>query len=99
MSHIRVKTTYEIEGGYGSSEILELYCHHNGGCDSVVFYDNKGEVVSMVFDEWIPGNGLWSAMNRLYMPFVHEWGGKLKGGVEYYTSEELSSYPPMREAD
>jgi len=84
MSHTRVKTTYSIEGAYGSTEIVELYCHHNHSSDFVTFYWENGEVVNMVFQEWESGNDLWDAMNRLWFPFKNEWGKELKDNVEYY---------------
>lgn len=85
MSHTRVKTTYKIEGPYGSSITLELYCHHNHSCDCVTFYDKDGSVTSMTFHTWDTGNDLWDAMNRLWYPFKDEWHGELKEGVEYYS--------------
>lgn len=85
MSHTKVKTTYDIEGPYGSTEKRTLYCHHNHSCDTIVFYDEDGSVTSMAFGEWSQDNDLWDAMNRLWFPFKDEWNGELKDGVEYYT--------------
>jgi len=94
MSHTRVKTTYEVEGPYASTEIVTLYCHHNHSCDCVTFFDSKGNVESMVFCEWsIDHNDLWDAMNRLWFPFKDEWGKELKDNVEYYYGE------PWKEID
>ena len=92
MSHTRVKTTYQTEGEYASTETHTLYCHHNHSCDYVIFYDDAEErsVVSMVFQSWIPGNDLQDAMDRLWFPFKKDWGGELKDNVEYYT-------PPVNE--
>lgn len=87
MSHTRVKTTYNIQGAYASTETVELYCHHNHSCDIVLFYNKDGSVVDMVFGEWVSGNDLWDAMNRLWYPYKNEWGGELKDGVEYYYKE------------
>lgn len=84
MSHTRVMTRYSVEGAYGSTEKVELYCHHNHSCDCTTFYDKNGEVVSMAFCDWETGNDLWDAMNRLWFPFKGEWGGELKDGVEHY---------------
>ena len=84
MSHTRVKTTYEVQGSYGSTETIELFCHHNHSCDYITFYDKDGDIVGMQFGEWIKGNDLWDAMNRLWFPFKNEWGKELKDGVEYY---------------
>jgi len=84
MSHTRVKTTYSVEGAYGSTETEELYCDHNHSCDCITFYDKKGNVQSMVFCSWVSGNNLWDAMQRLWFPFKGEWGKELNDGVEYY---------------
>ena len=85
MSHTRVKTTYEVEGAYASTDTKELYCHHNHSCDCVTFFDDKGDVESMAFQSWSScDNDLWDAMNRLWFPFKDEWYGELKDGVEYY---------------
>ena len=84
MSHTRVRTTYSVEGNYGSTETKTLYCHHNHGNDSTVFYDEDGSITEMCFDEWERGNDLWDAMNRLWFPFKEKWHGELKDGVEYY---------------
>lgn len=84
MSHTRVKTTYGVQGDFGSTEEVELYCNHNHSCDTITFYWNNGEVVNMFFEEWDTGNDLWDAMNRLYYPFKDKWGEELKDRVEYY---------------
>jgi hypothetical protein len=42
MSHTRVKTTYSVEGAYGSTDTEELYCHHNHSADYTVFYNKDG---------------------------------------------------------
>ena len=84
MSHTRVKTTYSAMAAYGGTDTVELYCHHNGGGDTVTFYNNKGEVEQMAFESWESDNDLWDAMERLWMPFKEEWGKELKDGVEYY---------------
>ncbi len=84
MSHLRVKTSYKQEGIYGSTEVKFLYCDHNNTCNCVTFYDEDGHIPSMSFCEWVPGNDLWDAMNRLWYPFKDDWFGDLKDGVEYY---------------
>jgi hypothetical protein len=84
MSHTKVKTTYSVEGAYGSTETKTLYCHHNNSCDCTTFYDENGDVQSMHFNEWEKGNDLWDAMIRLYFPFTDGLNGKLRDGVEYY---------------
>lgn len=89
MSHTRVKTTYSEEGLWGNTETKELFCHHNGVTDSVVFYTSEYEdgedIPCMVFDEWESRNNKWDAMQRLWFPYKEEWGGELKDGVEYYS--------------
>ena len=42
MSHVRVKTEYQVEGAYGSTEKKILYAHHNNSCDVVTFFDEDG---------------------------------------------------------
>ena len=87
MGKLRVKTDYEVEGPYGSTDIETLYCFHNQSCDCVTFYDSKGRVESMAFCEWSSGNDLWDAMNRLMWPFKNDWFGELNNHVEYYHGE------------
>ena len=84
MIHTKVKTTYAIQGNYGSTEIVTLYCHHNHSSDTTTFYDEDGSITNMCFNEWETDNDLWDAMNRLYYPFKKNWGGELKDKVEYY---------------
>lgn len=84
MSHTRVKTIYHQEGGWGSTEEVELYCHHNHSCDCVTFYHKDGSVPDMVFCDWSSGNDLWDAMLRLRFPFKDDRGMELIDGVEYY---------------
>lgn len=84
MSHTRVKTTYSVQGAYGSTDTEELYCDHNHSCDCVTFKDKDGDVVSMAFCDWQSGDDLWDAMQRLRFPFKDKWHGELKDKVEYY---------------
>jgi len=84
MSHTRVKTTYAVQGAYGSTDTVELFCHHNHSSDITTFYWEDGEVVNMVFGEWETGNDLWDAMQRLWFPFKGKWHGPLKDNVEYW---------------
>lgn len=86
MSHTRVKTTYSIEGAYGSTDTVELYCHHNHSADYTAFYDKEGSPVQMIFNEWKSGDDLYDAMERLMWPFNgNVWGeGGLKDKVEFY---------------
>lgn len=85
MSHTRVKTTYSIEGPYGSTEIKTLYCDHNHSCDCKTYYDENGDVQNMAFYEWDTNNDLWDAMIKLNFPFKKEWEKELLDGVEYYS--------------
>ena len=89
MGHIRVKTTYSIQGAYASTETETLYCHHYLSTDSVIFYDKYGEIQSMIFNEWESGNDLWDAVNRLMFPFEDSNFNKLKDKVEYYHDDEF----------
>ena len=88
MSHTRVKTTYDVQGNYGSTEQWVLFCDHSHTSDHVNFYDEDGSVTEMSFGEWSDGNDLWEAMNRLFYPFENnDWTSsnkKLKDGVEFY---------------
>ena len=88
MSHTKVKTTYSVQGSYGLTEEVTLYCHHNHSTDFTTFYHSDESVVEMTFGEWVTGNDLWDAMNRLWMPYKDKWHGKLKDNVEYYTTIE-----------
>lgn len=84
MSHTKVKTTYAIQGNYGSTEIVNLYCHHNHSNDTTTFYNEDGSITNMLFNKWETDNDLWDAMNRLWFPFKEKWNGELKNKVEYY---------------
>lgn len=84
MSKTRVKTTYSVQGAFGSTVTEKLYCVHNHSSDSCIYYDEDGEATSMVFYEWDDGNDLWDAMKRLRYPFKKEWHKELKEGVEYF---------------
>ena len=70
MSHIRVKTTFEVEVyPYGNLEKETIYCHHNNGNDSKTFYDSFGNVLGMTFWMCSFGYPLWDAINLLFYPF------------------------------
>ena len=84
MSHIRVKTTYNTEGSYGSIEQHTLYAHHNLSCDYVTFYDSDGSFIMTVPDT-IDGNIL-DAINRLYNIGSTS---KLEEGVERMSIEDM----------
>lgn len=84
MSKTAVKTTYSVEGAYGSTDTEELYCIHNHGEDYyTTFYRKDGTVLEMVFGA--TDKDLWDVMNRLWYPFKGEWGrSELKDGVEFF---------------
>lgn len=84
MSHIRVTTTYSIQGPFGSTEKRSIYCDHNLSSDTITFKDEDGSISKMIFEEWEKGNDLWDAVQRLIDPFENDCG-KLKDKVEYYT--------------
>jgi len=84
MSKTRVKTTYEVMGAYGSTEVKSLYCFHNHSSDTTVFYDEDGSVSDMCFEEWSSGKDKFDAVERLWYPYKGDWGGELKEGVEYW---------------
>lgn len=88
MSSTKVKTTYSVQGVYASTDTKELYCVHNHSTDFTTFYDEDGNIETMCFGEWVTGNDLWDAMNRLWYPFKGKWGeSELKDGVEYFVKE------------
>ncbi len=84
MSHLRVKTTYETMGSYGSTDVKTLYCHHNLSSDYVTFYDEKGDIESMAFEDWSSGKDKWDAMQKLWSPYTDNTFQQLKDGVEHY---------------
>lgn len=84
MSHIRVKTTYSVQGSYGSTETRTLYCHHNLSSDTATFYEEDGSVATMDFEDWVAGDDKWDAMFRLWVPFKDVDTRELKDKVEYY---------------
>ena len=84
MSHYRVKTTFNTEGAYGSTETHTLFAHHNLSCDIVSFYSENGEFIFAVEDTI--DNNLLDAINRLYAPF--EKNNVLSNGIESMSLEE-----------
>lgn len=86
MSHIRVKTEYNVETEYGALEKRTLYAHHNNTCDVVTFYDENGKEL-FSFDDTIENN-LMDAINRLCIP--HNSPNNFKDGVEYMNAEDRS---------
>ena len=67
MSHYRLKTTYQTQGCYGSTETHTLYANHNECADLVTFYDEDGEIMFTVEDTI--NNNLFDAIKRLFIPF------------------------------
>lgn len=85
MSSFKVKTTYNTEGIYGSTEEKTLYAVHNNSSDYVTFYDEDGEILLVVPDT--VSNNILEAIIRLYQPY--ENGSVLKPDVEYLTEEDV----------
>jgi len=84
MSHYRLKTKYNSEGAYGSTEEHVLFAHHNLSCDYVTFYDENGTCIMSIPDTI--DNNLLDAINKLYAPF--EKDSKIIEGVETMTKED-----------
>lgn len=82
MSQTRVKTKYEVEGAYGSTELKDLYCVHTHGCDVVDFYDETGSHLFSVDDRKF---NIVAAINHLMFPHRD---GELDEGIEYMTVED-----------
>ena len=84
MSHVRVKTEYQIEGAFGSTEKKTLYAHHNNSCDVVTFFDEDGSYLFSVEDTM--NNNLLDARNRLFM--YSKPNGELVDGVSYMDNND-----------
>jgi len=88
MSHLRVKTSYNTEGTYGSTDKKIIYCHHNNSADYVTFYNEEGEILLVVPDTI--DNNILDAINRLYVPVNNDGDKqKLKEGIEHMTTEDM----------
>jgi len=87
MSHIRVKTTYNVEGSYGSVEKRILYADHNNSCDVVNYYTENGEFLFSVEDTM--DNNLLDAINRLFAPNKSN-SRELSLDVEYMNVEDYN---------
>lgn len=85
MSHYKLKTKYNTEGGYGTVEEKTVFAHHNLGCDIVTFYDHDGEYIMSVPDTI--DNNILDAINELYYPFTGS-RGELGEGIEHMSQEE-----------
>ena len=82
MGQTKLKTTYSTEGGYGTTDTVELYCEYNHTTDHVAFYDKDGQPPQMMFSVRESGNDKWDAMMRLMNPYKNKWNDELKDGVE-----------------
>ena len=87
MSHVRVKTEYQIQGAYGSTEKRTLYARHNNSCDVVTFFDEDGTYLFSVEDTM--DNNLMDAINRLYAPHKNT-SGKLNEYVQFMDADDRS---------
>ena len=85
MSHVKVKTEYQVEGAYGSTEKRTLYAHHNNSCDVVTFFAEDGTYLFSVEDTM--DNNLMDAINRLYAPHKNT-KGELQDGVDFMDKED-----------
>lgn len=85
MSHIRVKTEYQVEGPFGSTEKRILYSDHNNSTDVVNFYDENGNYIFSVQD--CVENNFLDAVNRLYNPFKPNC--ELDDNVQYMDGGDL----------
>ncbi len=63
MSHIRLKTEYEVEGSYGSRDKAILYADRNYSCDVTTFFYEDGTPICSFEDADHPN--LLDAMNEL----------------------------------
>lgn len=84
MSHIKVKTEYQVSGAYGSTEKKTLYAHHNNSCDIVTFFDEDGTYLFSVEDTM--DNNLMDAINRLYAP--NKNSSELDDNVQYMNTDD-----------
>ena len=90
MSHTRVKSTFEQQGNYSGTDVVEIFCHHNHSNDITSFMYADGDTVEMTFQSWsIERQDKWDVIQKLWYPFIGEWGrSKLKEGVSYWTKED-----------
>lgn len=84
MSHVKVKTEYQVEVPYGSTEKRVLYAHHNNSCDVVTFFDEDGKHLFSVEDTL--GNNLMDAIKRLYAPYKNS--SELDDDVQYMDADD-----------
>ena len=82
MSHVRIKTTFEVSAPFGTTETKTLYAHHNNSCDVVTFYDDSGKFM-FSFEDTMP-NSLMHAIHRLC-----ELRRDLMPGVEFMNDEDV----------
>ena len=87
MSHLFLKTEYNSEGSYGSTEKHKLYAHHNNTCDVVSIYDEDGKCIISFDDTQV--NSILDAINRLCSALEND---KLVDGVENISIKEWQSF-------
>lgn len=85
MSGYIVKTTYNVEGTYGQTEVKTLYCKHYNGCDQVCYYDEQGGCLFCVDDTL--DNNMFDAIIKLYSP-QKQHSAELEAGISYVNNEE-----------
>jgi hypothetical protein len=86
MSHLRVKTTFHVQGTYGSTDKKTLYCHLNKSCDITTFYDEDGTYLFSFEDT--EDNNLFEAMKRLASPQKEARSSDLEEGIEHMNEED-----------
>ncbi len=79
MRYTRVKTTIHFETISGSFS-QTICCHQDSSIGSVVFCDEKGSLIEMVYRSLQHGMKVIDAMDLLMFPFD---GDELKEGVEF----------------
>lgn len=83
MSGFYVKTKYNTEGSYGSTEENSIYAHHNNSSDYVTIYDSDGTILLVIPDTI--DNNILDAICRLYNPILNN---NYVENVELLTQEE-----------
>lgn len=82
MSHYRLKTTYNEEGPYGTTEEKILFVEHNLSTDRVSFFHEDGSLIFSVPDTI--SNNILDAINKLYTTELGNNGPE----IEDVTAEE-----------
>lgn len=87
MSSIRVKTKYNTEGPYGTTEEHTIFANHNNSSDYVTYYDEDGTILLVVPDTI--DNNILDAIIKLYVPHTtSNLEVKLKDGIEVMTADD-----------